>query len=57
MATRNFWPQLPSFKGKYYDVWVIKMETMLKLHDVWDHVKFGFTEPHNDAEEKALSNA
>ena len=29
---------------------------MLKAHDVWDHVKFGFAEPQNDAEEQALSN-
>ena len=33
------------------------METVLKVHDVWDHVKFGFAEPQNDAEERALSNA
>ena len=57
MATSNFQPQLPSFTGKYYDVWAIKMETMLKAHDVWDHAKFGFVEPQNDTEERALNNA
>ena len=57
METSSFQPQLPSFTGKDYDVWVIKMETMLKVHDVWDNVKFGFAEPQNDAEERALSNA
>ena len=33
------------------------METMLKEHDVWGHVMFGFAEPHNDVEEWALNNA
>ena len=57
MATSNFQPQIPSFNGKDYDMWAIKMETMLKAHDVWDHVKYGFGEPKDDAEERALSNA
>ena len=38
-------------------MWAIKMETMLKAHDVWDHVKYGFAEPKDDAEERTLSNA
>ena len=57
MATSSFQPQIPSFTGKDYDVWAIKMETMLKAHDVWDHVKFGFAKPQDDAEERALNNA
>ena len=57
MATSSFQPQLPSFNGKYYDMWGIKIETMLKAHDVWDHVKHGFAEPQDDAEERALNNA
>ena len=38
-----------SFTREYYDLWAIKMETMLKVNDVWDHVKFGFAKPQNDA--------
>ena len=56
MATSNFQPQIPSFNGKDYDMWAIKMETMLKAHDVWDHVKYGFAEPQDEAEERALSD-
>ena len=56
MATSSFQPQLPSFNGKDYDMWALKMETMLKAHDVWDHVKYGFAEPKDDVEERALSN-
>ena len=41
MATSSFQPQLASFNGKDYNMWAIKMETMLKAHDVWDHVKYG----------------
>ena len=57
MATSSFQPKIPSFTGKDYDVWAIKMENMLKAHYVWDHVKYGFVEPQDDAEEWALSNA
>lgn len=57
MAFSNFQPQFPSFIGKDYDVWDINMETALKAHDVWDRVQFGFSEPQNDVEELALTNA
>ena len=33
------------------------METTLKACDVWDHVKFGFSEPKSEAEEWNLTNA
>ena len=33
------------------------METLLKAHDVWDHVQIGFSEHQNDTEEQALTNA
>ncbi len=32
-------------------MWVIKTETILKSHDVWDHVEFGFSEPKDEVEE------
>lgn len=56
MTTSSFQPEPPFFNGKDYDVWAIKMENMLKAHDVWDHVKYGFAEPQDEAEERALSN-
>jgi len=33
---------------------VIKTETILKSHDVWDHVEFGFSEPNDEAMEQSL---
>lgn len=30
---------------KNYDMWVIKMKMMLKVHDVWDYIGIGFLGP------------
>eukprot|EP00253_Pinus_taeda_P029269 PITA_29269 len=42
--------------GKDYDVWAIRTTTTLQAHDVWDYVKFGFSELKYEEEEQALSN-
>jgi len=32
------------------------METIFKVHDVWEYVTDGFSEPKDEAPKKALSN-
>eukprot|EP00253_Pinus_taeda_P012553 PITA_12553 len=56
MAFSNFQPQFPPFIRKDYDVWAIKMATTLQAHDVWDYVQLGFSEPKDEAPERALNN-
>jgi len=51
MAFSNFQPQFPPFIGKDYDVWAIKMVTMLQAHDIGYYVQFQFSEPKDKVEE------
>lgn len=47
----------PVLIGKNYDMWLIKIEMMLKARDVWEHVRVGLLEPKDDEEERVSTNA
>ncbi|XP_068651551.1 uncharacterized protein [Aristolochia californica] len=40
--------QVPILKNNIYDNWSIKMKTFLGVHDVWDIVENGFSEPEKE---------
>ena len=49
--------QLPQFNGKNYDYWAITMRAMFASQDLWEFVEDGFTEPTNEQDFNALTQA
>jgi hypothetical protein len=47
VINNSYLPPPPSFSGKNYDFWAIKMRTRLHTEDLWDIVLNGFEEPSN----------
>uniref|UniRef100_A0A3Q7HM55 Uncharacterized protein n=1 Tax=Solanum lycopersicum TaxID=4081 RepID=A0A3Q7HM55_SOLLC len=37
-------PLIPVFKGESYELWSIRMKTILKFQDLWDLVERGYTD-------------
>ena len=42
-------PLIPIFKGEGYELWSIRMKTLLKSQDLWDLVERGFTDPDEES--------
>ncbi|GKE88173.1 hypothetical protein Tco_1565648 [Tanacetum coccineum] len=44
-------PQIPIFKGDSYEFWSIKMKTLFRSQDLWDHIENN-VESSNEAQTK-----